>query len=45
MSWTIDEPTIYCQRCKGHGGIPFRGWQILCQGCIDSELNEWFEDE
>lgn len=42
---TNDEPTVYCQRCLSPGGIAFRGWQILCARCIDSELSEWFDQD
>lgn len=40
---TFDDPEIYCHRCDRPGGIAFRGWQILCQRCIDKELGEYFD--
>ena len=38
-----EEPTIYCYRCNQPGGVAFRGWQILCQQCIDKELGEYLD--
>jgi len=43
MMLTSDDPEIYCQRCLRPGGTAFRGWQILCQRCINSETDEWFD--
>lgn len=40
---TFNDPIVYCQRCGAAYAYAFRGWQILCQRCIDKELGEHFE--
>lgn len=40
---TFDDPIVYCQRCGGPYAYAFRGWQILCQRCIDKEIGEYFD--
>lgn len=39
----MNEPEVFCQRCKALGGIAYRGWMILCPDCINED-QDWYED-
>ena len=40
----MDDPDIRCQSCARYGAKAFRGWQLLCQKCINAEIGEYFDD-
>jgi len=40
---TDEEPLVYCDRCKGPGGVAYRGWQLLCRECAAVEESEFFD--
>ena len=41
----MEDPDIQCQRCKNYGAVAYRGWEVLCQKCIDAEESFYYEDK
>jgi hypothetical protein len=39
----IEEPLVYCERCKGPGGSAYRGWQLLCPDCSRAD-QDWYDE-
>ena len=39
-----EEPLVYCDRCKGPGGVAYKGWQLLCRDCAAQD-QAWYEDK